>query len=232
MESARERTDERLRRRILHTLGTLPNELIPIAILDPALSPNILFVWSMFVTPRSTMALPLANHAREQSLGQDFRQHCMMRANVLCGEAARNDGPTWIRLQQRFGRAPTIWEYICECLDEVLLHTKRPGQAAWTFRGLRDRVVYGFIYTSGCSEAAQSSVPHPSCDTGCMWWPIIWVETEDGRWPMYCPALAWQRARPWYCRHNYSYRLPQRGKEIPCGSEGKIKLLTVRIILP
>ena len=33
-------------------------------------------------------------------------------------------------------------------------------------------------------------------------------------------------------RHNYSYRLPQRGKEIPCGSERKIKLLTVRIILP
>ena len=149
----------------------------------------------------------------------EHRQHCMMRANFFAGEAARNDRETWIRLESVLGRAPTIWEYVEACLDDVLLHTKKPGQAAWTFRGLRDRVVHGFIYTTACSEAAQTSVLHPSCDTGCMWWPIIWVETEDGRWPMYCPALAWQRARPWYCRHNYSCRLPQRGKEIPCGTE-------------
>ncbi len=61
----------------------------------------------------------------------------------------------------------------------------------------------GVIWCDGCSEKNQTSV-RSSFGGGESWWPALFPVSHvlqphsDGLVPMYCPALAWQNARPWW----------------------------------
>ena len=54
----------------------------------------------------------------------------------------------------------------------------------------------GYAWCDGCSRASQTA-PLALNDPGCRWWPCIVAIDSNDTIPFYCPALAWQRARPW-----------------------------------
>ena len=54
----------------------------------------------------------------------------------------------------------------------------------------------GYAWCDGCSCASQTA-PLALNDPGCRWWPCIVAIDSNDTIPFYCPALAWQRARPW-----------------------------------
>ena len=61
----------------------------------------------------------------------------------------------------------------------------------------KQEIFRAIVFTDGASEASQCSeftTPSP----GENWWPCI-VILKDGLLLFYCPALAWQWAKPWYC---------------------------------
>jgi hypothetical protein len=143
-------------------------------------------------------------------LPEDYRQHCMMRADDLGRQATQQDFANWVRLEQELGRAPSIWEYVCRKLEIVLMgRRKKEGQAAKAFRAALQAggvIQQGFIYACGQSESEQCS---DAAAGGDQWWPIIWIVVRGDIWPMYCPALAWAFARPWMCSSKRLWLMPQ-----------------------
>ena len=112
-----------------------------------------------------------------------------------------------------------IYLYLVAQLGQRLRTTSRIGQAGWRFHGKRVKDVhYGCLWGHGGKEQEaplDESNVHDAELGGSSWWPIIWVEPEHEDDPMgvesgvdiatiqvlvpvYCPGLAWQRARPWW----------------------------------
>ena len=109
-----------------------------------------------------------------------------------------------------------IYLYLVAQLGQRLRTTPRIGQAGWRFHGKRVKDVhYGCLWGHGGKEQ-EAPLDESNVNDGRLggssWWPIIWVEPEheddpmcvesggdiQGRVPVYCPGLAWQRARPWW----------------------------------
>lgn len=98
-----------------------------------------------------------------------------------------------------------VYEFINGQLEHVLSYIKKPGQAGWSFRsglsmGTVERAV---IWANGSSESSQCR-PLSLNEIDSQWWPCVVCSLPDDRGclPFYCPALAWQRARPWYAHHS------------------------------
>lgn len=155
--------------------------------------------------------MPIRVGTDVQILPENSRPHLVGRANQLSRQAATLDTATWARLQERLGRPPSIWEYEEYKLVEILETARRPGQAAWAWRSSLPNIVHGFIWSSGCSEGQQSirwDAANAAIECN-QWWPVIWAVLPDtALWPMYCPALAWQGARPWFCHRSRVWTFP------------------------
>jgi hypothetical protein len=87
---------------------------------------------------------------------------------------------------------------------ERRVHGAKPGPAGWAMRAAlaSGQLVLGVIWCDGCSEKNQTSV-RSRFDGGEDWWPALFPVSHvnphsGGLVPMYCPALAWQNARPWW----------------------------------
>ena len=79
----------------------------------------------------------------------------------------------------------------------------RLGQAGWSMHAalMSDQIRHGVIWADGYSESSQTSL-RQSNGVGETWWPAL-IQVAPGPpsvalVPMYCPALAWQNARPWW----------------------------------
>jgi hypothetical protein len=81
--------------------------------------------------------------------------------------------------------------------------SRSPGQAGWAMHAalMSGNLRLGVIWADGCSESSQTSL-RQSNGVGESWWPAL-IPAPPGPpsielVPMYCPALAWQNARPWW----------------------------------
>ena len=132
----------------------------------------------------------------QQYLDENCRAYCMHRMRHFAGMAQLEDPKTWELLRMNLGGPPLIWEYIEYKLRRILAGTKRIGQSGWAWHetGVLCR---GFACVAHCSDDSQR-MPYLSGEM-VEWWPIIWLEAPHGGliFPMMCPALAWQNARPW-----------------------------------
>ena len=86
----------------------------------------------------------------------------------------------------------------------VRIQNGKCGTAGWTFSnaGIQSWE-NAYIWADGASSGSQQR-PLTEIKADERWWPCI-VATVDGtddEIPMYCPALAFQSARPWYCHRS------------------------------
>ena len=69
------------------------------------------------------------------------------------------------------------------------------------------------IWTDGCSEGAACEVYDGRAEYGANWWPVIFMvpegvaTTSAQTVPFYCPALAWNKSRPWCCSLSRVYEI-------------------------
>ncbi len=97
-----------------------------------------------------------------------------------------------------------VYTYLLKKLEHRVEMTK-PGKAGWAMHAAlaSGQLRQGVIWCDGCSEANQTSV-RSSFGGGESWWPALFPVSHvlqphsDELVPMYCPALAWQNARPWW----------------------------------
>jgi len=110
--------------------------------------------------------------------------------------AQQNDPAGVIACRHRFGGpAITIWHYLCHKLKMGLDQWRRQGEAGWAWR-TPGRLVCGIMWCSGSQESQScSTLDEVSCVE--RWWPIVFRDVPGEKKPTYCPALAWQHARPW-----------------------------------
>ena len=92
-------------------------------------------------------------------------------------------------------------EYIYRCTLAMCRQPPRTwGCTGWAWHeALRTGQWVGcFAYCTGQSSASQPQ-PLESIDQWCQWWPCLVEFPPDSVdvLPFYCPALYWQRARPW-----------------------------------
>ena len=76
------------------------------------------------------------------------------------------------------------------------------------------------MWSTGCSEASESAFYDGSYEFGADWWPVIFMAPDGGvlQAPFYCPALAWNKSRPWYCNISRVYEIEQ----CDCGARGAL----------
>ena len=85
-------------------------------------------------------------------------------------------------------------------LAALIRRGKRIGEVAYMWaKQPVGRMKCSVIYSCGGHE---QELPLSQDDGGSEWFPIIYVDpaarcSQLEKVPMYCPALAWQNARPW-----------------------------------
>ena len=97
-----------------------------------------------------------------------------------------------------------VYEYLTRRVSHIVNEVKSIGQAGWGFRNATE-VVPALVWADGRSEQSQSTdLTLVGKQDGEMWWPcIVVLQTQYSGFgfeqvPFYCPALAWQRSRPWF----------------------------------
>ena len=103
-----------------------------------------------------------------------------------------------------------VYEFLLERLTSILdwhAGVRRPGQAGWAFRYALDAgiVFRAVAWASGCSEASQTTPSSGPNEQFCQFWPCLVACAPDDVVPFYCPALAMNRARPWFCHRTRAY---------------------------
>ena len=87
--------------------------------------------------------------------------------------------------------------YLVTKLFQTLSIIKKPGFYGWKFwTAGPSRCIACFVDSDGCE---LQLTPLGTAASGIeIWWPciVIWQVDTPGL-PFYCPALAWQNARPW-----------------------------------
>ena len=96
------------------------------------------------------------------------------------------------------GGCNDIFDYLMKKVSSVVMTVKKPGHNGWQFRGANGgQCIACLVWANGTHEQSTTlTTPH----VGEQWWPCIVLNiapTPDGKVPFYCPALAWQNARPW-----------------------------------
>ena len=96
---------------------------------------------------------------------------------------------------------------------------KGVGQAGWciidALRSDPSSLRPCVIWADGISEGSQMS-PRKSTGEGESWWPALIVAPTNGAQecvPMYCPALAWQGARPWWANVDRVWEFEEFGDD-------------------
>ena len=93
------------------------------------------------------------------------------------------------------GQDPHV--YLVTKLFQTLSIIKRPGFYGWQFLTAGpSRCIQCFVYCDGArGRLTELGTPTSGFET---WWPciVIWEENTL-ELAFYCPALAWQNARPW-----------------------------------
>ena len=93
------------------------------------------------------------------------------------------------------GQDPHV--YLVTKLFQTLSIIKRPGFYGWQFLTAGpSRCIQCFVYCDGSlGQLTELGTPTSGFET---WWPciVIWEENTL-ELAFYCPALAWQNARPW-----------------------------------
>ena len=153
-----------------------------------SLLPRHLLVLSMSI-PMQTQRLPAIYAAALDARARDFME-----------QAWQNDPTGCMRAQTALGYPIDIWDYQHFILREGLVSWRRAGEAAWLWHSNQGRLAAGWMYCTGSRESEQTAVPNSVVGFE-QWWPIIFlvpdVPSQDGKVATYCPALAWQKARPW-----------------------------------
>ena len=104
----------------------------------------------------------------------------------------------------RFGPGSRIvLVLVCE---KIRMRSLGKGALAWVwYHGLQTAdPIFAVVWSDGCSEGSLSR-PYSEAEVysyGSQWWPCIVLDTGADLLPFYCPALAWQGARPWYCHRS------------------------------
>jgi hypothetical protein len=114
-------------------------------------------------------------------------------------EMARNDPVAWP------SAGGDLRSYLIQRVFEVVNQASKIGSAGWEFRAaLATDCVLGAVWADGVSSSSQSqALSVAGCQPGGhreQWWPCLVLQKPGdtrGVLPFYCPALAWQRARPW-----------------------------------
>ena len=57
--------------------------------------------------------------------------------------------------------------------------------------------VPAFVWADGSQQQQLTEYGTQQLTEYAKWWPCIVLVCDGKVWPFYCPALAWQRARPW-----------------------------------
>ena len=108
----------------------------------------------------------------------------------------QNDLVFWAESEQE------VWAYLLLRLRDMLGHTRSIGQAGWTFwRTLQSgevaRIARVLIWADPTSSSTQET-PFTGNTGAESWWPAIIVDDGGDVLAVYCPGLAWAKARPWY----------------------------------
>ena len=93
-------------------------------------------------------------------------------------------------------------------LDEAVFLTykmRSVGPAGWQFRlaSANDRILCA-IWADAQSSARQSTSLHVVTGNET-WWPALVIDTGEEIVPVYCPGLAWQRARPLFVQRSRGF---------------------------
>ena len=129
----------------------------------------------------------------------------------------------------------TIWHYLCHKLKMGLDQWRRQGEAGWAWR-TPCRLVCGIMWCSGSQESQScSTLDENSCVE--RWWPIVFRDVPGEKKPTYCPALAWQHARPWMGHESRLFEIFAAGDlghlptELP-GPVAVLPMLTMGAVVP
>ena len=88
-----------------------------------------------------------------------------------------------------------VYNYLIAKVFRVVNTVRRPGQAGWAFRmATPSDCIRCAVWANG-SHDQSSPLGEPRGDE--QWWPCIILPGGGTLVPFYCPALAWQNARPW-----------------------------------
>ena len=150
----------------------------------------------------------MAVQCRPQPLSAQCWDAAFGRSAELTREAKRLDPSTWSQLQP----CADIFDYLEMKIVHNLNGLRQCRQAGWEWRMYLDHAQprRGMLWSTGTSEASESSPYDGSPEFGATWWPVIFMVPESGGIllvPFYCPALAWNKSRPWYCNLGRIYEI-------------------------
>ena len=95
-----------------------------------------------------------------------------------------------------------VWLYLIQQLAAVIQRGNKIGRAAWLFSSRKVGDFHcGYVWAHGGREQEEELPSGSAADimaAGSQWWPVVWVFIGGVLVPVYCPGLAWQRARPWF----------------------------------
>ena len=113
-------------------------------------------------------------------------------------DAQKLDSSTWSQLQP----GADIFDYLERKIVDNLNGLRKCGPAGWAWRMHLNHAQprRGMMWSTGTSQASESSHYDGSPELDADWWPVIFMVPEGGciLVPFYCPALAWSKSRPWY----------------------------------
>ena len=112
-----------------------------------------------------------------------------------------------------------IREYTEHCLRRKLSgRCAGIGRAGWAWFN-SGTLCRGFIMVWNCTEDDQMRPYIHGQKEAIEWWAIIWLENDGAEYfPMYCPALGWQRSKPWLVHRSRVYRCPPHWLEFSSSS--------------
>jgi hypothetical protein len=93
-----------------------------------------------------------------------------------------------------------VYRYLFAKIMHVVNTKKKIGEVGWAFRQAEPSdYLCGLVWADGTPE---QSAPLVAPRAGERWWPCIFLKdaydlAKPTQRPFYCPALAWQNARPW-----------------------------------
>jgi hypothetical protein len=127
--------------------------------------------------------------------------------------AQRADPIGFADARRHYGRVDiTVWHYLVYKLSVGLDTWRRRGEAGWAWDIAPGRLVCGIMWCTGGQEGQACSPFTGVAGTGGdRWWPIIFKDIAGEVKPTYCPALAWQNARPWMGHTSRLWEIPNEG---------------------